>query len=107
MSDTQFQGFPNPDASIVGQGGRLTLIWYRLLSALWRRTGAGGSGDAVFSGAPLSPATDRGFLYVAGGAGPPSGTPLVYNGQTALYADYTNKKLYAFFYGDAAWTALN
>jgi len=107
VSDTQFQGFPDLNQPVVEKGGRLTLIWYRFLTSLWRRTGAGGAGSAVFSGAPLDPVADRGFLYVAGGDGPPIGTPLVYSGQSAFYADYTNKKMYVFFFGDNAWTALN
>lgn len=107
MSDTQFQGFPDLNTPPVDRTGRWSLIWYRLITALWRRTGAGGSGSAVFSASSISPATDRGFLYVAGGDGPPTGTPLIYSGQSALYADYTNKKLYMFFYGDSAWTVLN
>ena len=105
MSSVQFQGFPAPQTPITDRMGVLQNIWYQFLASIFRRTGGGGAGDIVMSGAELDPATDEGFMFIPGGAGPPTGTPLDYPGQAALYADLTNNRVYAYLTG--VWRALN
>lgn len=62
------------------------------------------AGNVVVGNAALATNATNGFLYIPGGAGPPTGTPTAFTGKTALYADQTNSKVYAYF---GAWTALN
>jgi hypothetical protein len=54
----------------------------------------------VGDGAVATDASD-GFLYIPGGAGPPTGTPTAFSGRVPLYVDTTNNKLY--FYSSGAW----
>lgn len=52
-------------------------------------------GAVIGSAAIATNATD-GFLYIASGAGPPTGTPTAFTGRVPLYYDSTNDQLYIF-----------
>jgi hypothetical protein len=54
----------------------------------------------VGPGSALATTAVDGFIYVAGGAGPPTGTPTANTGAIALYYDITNDQLYAY---NGAW----
>lgn len=56
-------------------------------------------GVVIGSAALATNATD-GFLWIAGGAGTPTGTPTAFTGRYPLYWDTTNKKLYIY---DGSW----
>lgn len=60
----------------------------------------GGKNFIMGTGAISTSATD-GFLYVAGCAGAPTGTPTSYSGRVPIAVDTTNNKLY--FYSGGAW----
>jgi len=61
------------------------------------RSFAAKSGSLVVGpGSALATTATDGFIYVAGGAGPPTGTPTANTGAIALYYDITNDQLYAY-----------
>lgn len=57
-------------------------------------------GGSVVNGAALATDATSGFIYIPGGSGAPSGTPVAFAGSYALYWDHTNKQLYVY---DGAW----
>lgn len=59
-----------------------------------------GDGSLVLATAALGTTATDGFLYIAGGAGTPTGVPTAQTGTYPLYWDHTNKKLYIY---DGAW----
>lgn len=59
------------------------------------------NGNIVIGTAALATNATNGFLYVAAGAGPPTGVPTAYDGRVPLYVDSTNNKLYQ--YTNANW----
>ena len=58
-------------------------------------------GSFVTGNAALATNATDGFLYVAGCAGTPTGTPTAYTGRVPIVIDTTNNKLY--FYSGGAW----
>ena len=51
---------------------------------------------SVVVGTTIATNATTGFLYIPGGAGPPTGAPTAYTGTTALYFDQTNDQLYIY-----------
>lgn len=54
------------------------------------------NGDFVQGRAALATNATAGFMFIAGGAGPPTGVPTTRAGRTALYYDTTNCQLYTY-----------
>ncbi len=53
--------------------------------------------NVILGSGALAPSATSGFLYIAGGPGAPTGTPLVtFTGRVPLYYDTTNDALYAY-----------
>ena len=60
-----------------------------------------GGGNIVPGGGALATNATDGFIYVAGCAGTPTGTPTAATGRVPIVVDTTNNKLY--FYSGGAW----
>lgn len=60
-----------------------------------------GNGNAIVNTGAIATNATNGFLYVAGCAGTPTGTPTAYTGRVPIVVDTTNNKLY--FYSGGAW----
>lgn len=58
-------------------------------------------GSVVLNNAAIATNATDGFLYVASGAGTPTGTPTTFTGRVALYVDTTNSQLWMYLGG--AW----
>lgn len=63
-------------------------------------TAASKSGSVVLGSAAISTTATDGFLYIASGAGAPTGTPTAFTGRVALYYDTTNHQFWIY---DGAW----
>jgi hypothetical protein len=59
------------------------------------------TGNVIVNTAAVATTATDGFLYVAGCAGAPTGTPTAYTGRVPIVVDTTNNKLY--FYSGGAW----
>lgn len=91
----------------AGLGGKV-----RLQTALHGTTGAGLNSltdglvvdevkNVVLNNAAIATNATDGFLYVASGAGTPTGVPTIFTGRVAMYLDTTNSQLW--FYLGGAW----
>ncbi len=52
--------------------------------------------NTVLNNAAIAANATDGFLYIASGAGPPTGTPTAFTGRVPLYFDSTNDQLYIY-----------
>jgi hypothetical protein len=57
-------------------------------------------GSVVLNNAAIATNATDGFLYIASGAGAPSGVPTAFTGRVPLYYDSTNNQLYIY---NGAW----
>lgn len=61
----------------------------------------GANGSVILNDSAIATNATGGFLYVAGCAGTPTGTPTSFTGRVPIVVDTTNNKLY--FYSGGAW----
>lgn len=59
------------------------------------------NGNVIVNNGAVATTATNGFLYVAGCAGTPTGTPTTYTGRVPIVVDTTNNKLY--FYSGGQW----
>ena len=64
-------------------------------------TAQGIAGSVVFGSGALSSAATDGFIYIAAGAGAPSGTATAFTGSVPMYIDTTNSQMWLYLGG--AW----
>lgn len=95
-ADFLIQRIPAPNTPmLVERSPIINTIWWRFLSALWKRCGEDGNNDIVFSKGAMPTNSTRGFLIIPTCAGVPTGVPeQLYDGQTAMVYDKTGNKLY-------------
>lgn len=84
-SDRYVFSYSSGGTAVLGTADTLTLT-----------TGA----SVVIGNAAIATNATDGFLYIAGGAGAPTGAPTAFTGRYPLYWNTTNKKLYIF---DGSW----